>query len=252
VLRAFSCIYWVFVVATMPVFLLVALAVFVVTWPFDRRRVALHLFSCFWASFYVYANPLWRARFERRDLVPWRGPAVLVANHLSLVDILVLYGLYRPFKWVSKAEVFKVPFVGWNMVLNDYVRLRRGDRESIRAMMEHCRRHLARGSPVLMFPEGTRSQDGRLQGFKDGAFRLAFEARVPVIPIALRGTHETVPKHGLVLRQRMDARVQVLEPLDPGRFADAGALRDAARAAIAHATGQDAAVQGGTPAHAKS
>ena len=138
-LRFFTYVYWVFVALTMPLFFLVALLIFLLTWPFDRRRVALHMWSCFWASFYIYANPLWRARIAGREKLPWRGPAVIVANHLSLVDILVLYGLYRPFKWVSKAELFKVPFVGWNMVLNDYVRLVRGDRESIRAMMLRCR-----------------------------------------------------------------------------------------------------------------
>lgn len=238
-LRVFTIAYWAFFVLTLPLFFTVALALFLVTLPFDRRRVVLHLYSCFWASFYVYANPLWKARIQGRQKLPWRGPAVIVANHLSLVDILVLYGLYRPFKWVSKAENFKVPAVGWNMVLNDYVRLTRGDRDSIRAMMSHCRRHLERGSPVLIFPEGTRSRDGRLQPFKDGAFRLAMEAKVPVIPIAMRGTYETLPKHGLVLRQHMDARVQVLDPLDPARFESAAALRDASRAAIARAIGQE-------------
>jgi 1-acyl-sn-glycerol-3-phosphate acyltransferase len=232
VLRVFSIGYWAFFTATLLPFYLVALVVFLITWPFDRRRVALHLFSCFWASFYVHANPLWRVRVAGRQRLPWRGPAVIVANHLSLLDILVLYALYRPFKWVSKASVFRVPALGWNMVLNDYVRLERGDRDSIRQMMAHCRRHLAQGSPVLIFPEGTRARDGRLQAFKDGAFRLAKEANVPLIPVALAGTHEALPKHGLMLRRRMVASVRVLAPLDPAHYADATALREAAAAAI--------------------
>lgn len=246
-IRAFSLLYWVFVVATMPVFFAGALVVFLATAAFDRRRVALHLYSCFWASFYIYANPLWRVRFEGRERLPWHGPAVIVANHLSLVDILVLYGLYRPFKWVSKAELFRVPVVGWNLVINDYVRLTRGDRESIRAMMEHCRAHLARGAPVLIFPEGTRSPDGRLQAFKDGAFRLALDAKVPLIPVVIQGTHETVPKHGLVLRQRMRGRVKVLAPLDPAAFADVPSLKQAARDAIARELGE-AEAPAGAPA----
>jgi 1-acyl-sn-glycerol-3-phosphate acyltransferase len=250
VLRVFTSIYWVFVVVTMPIFFVGALAVFLVTWPFDRRRIALHLYSCFWASFYIYANPLWRARVEGRERLPWRGPAILVANHLSLVDILVLYGLYRPFKWVSKAELFKVPVVGWNMALNDYVRLTRGDRESIRAMMDHCRAHLARGTPVLIFPEGTRSRTGVMQPFKDGAFRLAFETKAPVIPIAVRGTYETLPKHGIVLRQPMDARVQVLPPVDPAAFESVDALREAVRTEIARAIGQDGAAAAPPPREA--
>jgi 1-acyl-sn-glycerol-3-phosphate acyltransferase len=247
VLRAFSVAYWAFLGATLPAFFLVALAVFLASWPFDRRRVALHLWSCLWASFYVYANPLWRVRVTGRERLPWRGPAVVVANHASLVDILVLYGLYRPFKWVSKAEIFRVPVIGWNMRLNGYVALHRGDRDSVRDMMERCRRHLAQGSPVLLFPEGTRSPSGELQAFKDGAFLLAAEAGCPVVPVAVAGTHETLPKHGLALRRRMDARVQVLEPLDPSRFQGAAALRDAARAAIARALPPPAPLQGPVP-----
>lgn len=237
-LRAFSIVYWAFVVVTMPVLFLGALAVFLATVAFDRRRVALHLYSCFWASLYVWCNPLWRARFEGRGRIPWHGPAVLVANHRSMLDILVLYGLFRPFKWVSKASMFQVPIVGWNMWINDYVAVRRGDPESVRKMMAHCRAHLARGMPVMIFPEGTRSRDGHLQAFKDGAFRLAHDAGCPVVPIAVSGTGEALPKNGLVLRSRMDARVRVLAALDAKAFPTVEALRDAARAAVAEALGE--------------
>jgi 1-acyl-sn-glycerol-3-phosphate acyltransferase len=180
-------------------------------------------------------NPLWRVRVEGREKLPWRGPAVLVANHLSMLDILVLYALFRPFKWVAKAELFRVPFLGWNMTLNAYVPLRRGDRESVGRMMDRCRAQLSRGTPMLLFPEGTRSRDGRLQAFKDGAFRLAHEAGCPVIPIALTGTFDSLPKTGVVLRNGMRAEVRVLDPISPAEHPSIEALRDAARAAIAAA-----------------
>jgi 1-acyl-sn-glycerol-3-phosphate acyltransferase len=160
---------------------------------------------------------------------------VLVANHLSMLDILVLYRVFRPFKWVAKAELFRVPVVGWNMAMNDYVPVRRGAAESVRHMMEHCRKHLARGTPVILFPEGTRSRDGRLQAFKDGAFRLALEAGCPVVPIAVTGTFDSLPKTGLVLRNAMRAHVRVLDAISPADHPTVEALRDAARAAIAAA-----------------
>ncbi len=231
----FSIFYWAFVALTMPVFFTVALVIFLVTFPFDRRRVALHLYSCFWASAYVYCNPLWRSRVVGRGKLPWRGPAVIVSNHVSLVDIVVLYGLYRPFKWVSKEENFKLPFAGWNMRLNGYVSLARGRRGSIRGMMTRSLEILRQGSPLLIFPEGTRSASGELQGFKMGAFTLAMQAGCPVIPVALSGTLKGLPKQGLVFRSTMRAVAQVLDPLDPGDFPSAEALRDAARAAIAGA-----------------
>jgi 1-acyl-sn-glycerol-3-phosphate acyltransferase len=229
--RAVSLAYWTLIGVTCPVFFAGALVVFALTAPFDRRRVALHLYSSAWATFYVRVNPLWTLRVEGRERLPRHGAAVLVANHASLIDILVLFGLFRPYKWVSKASNFKLPFVGWNMRLNDYVPLLRGDRDSVLAMLEHCGRHLDRGSPILMFPEGTRSADGALKAFKDGAFDLAVAHGVPVIPIAVHGTAAALPKHGLVLEQHVDARIVVLEPIPPGT--DAAALRDATRERIA-------------------
>jgi len=236
-MRLFSVAYWTFIALSCVPFFVVALVLFVLTVPFDRRRVVLHLYSCFWAVFYIHANPLWSLRVTGREKLPWRGPAVIVANHASLIDILTLFALYRPYKWVSKASVFRVPFIGWNMKLNDYVGLVRGNRTSILRMMDECRTHLRRGSPVLLFPEGTRTKTGELQAFKDGAFRLATEMHCPVIPIAVHGTADSLPKHGFVLRSRMRALVEVLDPIDPGDL-DADGLRDATRSVIAEALGK--------------
>ena len=239
-LRAWSVLFWTIIVVTCPVFFVGALLVWAVTAPFDRRKVLLHLYSSAWAVCYVRVNPLWRLRTSGRRLLPWRGAAVLVANHASLIDILVLFDLFRPFKWVSKAEIFRVPVIGWNMRLNGYVPLVRGSGESVRRMLARCAALLDAGSPVLFFPEGRRTDDGRLQAFKDGAFELAVRHRVPVFPIAVHGTRRALPKHGLVLRDQVDARVEVLAALDPADFADAGALRDAAHRVLHAALGTPA------------
>jgi 1-acyl-sn-glycerol-3-phosphate acyltransferase len=232
-LVAFSLLYWLYAAITLAVLYVIALLIFLVAYPFDRRRLAVHLFSCAWGYMYVAFNPLWRTRFEGRTKLPWRGPAVIVANHLSLLDILVLYGLFRPFKWVSKGELFRVPFVGWNMVLNDYVRVWRGERESVKQMLGHCREHLSRGSSIIIFPEGTRSRDGRMLPFKDGAFKLATEAGCKIIPIAIAGSELALPKHGFIFRQRATISVRVLDPLDPKAFATPDALKAAVRDVIA-------------------
>ncbi len=170
-----------------------------------------------------------------RRRIPWQDPVIIVSNHASLIDILVLFALYRPYKWVSKAENFKLPFIGWNMDLNDYVKVRRGDRASVIDMMDRCRGHLRAGSSLLIFPEGTRSKSGELQAFKDGAFRLAMECDRPIVPVAVSGTARSLPKHGLILREPMDARVEVLQPLHPGHYGSVEELREAAHAAIGDA-----------------
>ena len=100
----------------------------------------------------------------RENIVPG-DTYMIVANHLSLLDILVIFRLFKDFGRVSKIEVFRVPVIGWNMSLNRYVPLRRGDRESVPQMLEACRGHLEQGSSIMMFPEGTRSADGQLRPF---------------------------------------------------------------------------------------
>ena len=201
-------------------FFCLALLVFLLTRLFDSNGLVLHLFSCFWAQVYFYCNPFWRLRVTGRENIPWRGPAVLVANHQSLGDILVVFGLYRPFKWVSKSSVFNLPLIGWNMRLNRYMALVRGDKASITRVMAQCRGWLDKGVPVLFFPEGTRSVNGEVQTFKDGAFRLAIEKGCPVIPIVLLGTSDTLPKHGMVLDTRANCTVEVLKPVDVRSFGD--------------------------------
>ncbi|HLL52197.1 MAG TPA: lysophospholipid acyltransferase family protein, partial [Myxococcaceae bacterium] len=228
-------------------FFFMALVILAVTWPFDRNRVVLHLFTCAWAQLYFRMNVMWRMRVAGREKLPWRGAAVLVANHESLGDILVLFGLFRPFKWVSKRSVFSVPFLGWNMWLNGYVGVVRGDRESVIRMLRECEAWLDRGMPVLLFPEGTRSPDGQVKAFKDGAFVLATKKGCPVIPIVLTGTSRALPKHGFVIRDHVDCRVQVLDPVDPAPFGgDVAALREHVRGLM---IAEKDRMEGRVPAH---
>jgi 1-acyl-sn-glycerol-3-phosphate acyltransferase len=218
VARVSSLTFWAFMAVSSILLFPVALLVWAVTIPFDRRLRALHQFTCFWASLYSWTNPVWRVRVEGRERIRPHTTYVMVANHQSFVDILVLFRLFKHFKWVSKAEMFRLPCIGWNMALNRYVKLRRGDPKSIAAMMRACERHLACGSSLMIFPEGTRSADGRLKAFKHGAFTLAQRAHVPILPIVIEGTAEALPKHGFVLRGRHAIRIRVLEEILPHRI----------------------------------
>jgi len=218
--RGGSLLFWIFIVASSLLLFPLALCIWAATVLFDRRLVVLHRFTCLWASLYTWLNPLWRVHIEGREKIR-RGVAyVMVANHQSLLDILVLFRLFVHFKWVSKIENFRVICVGWNMSLNRYIKLRRGDRESIAQMMSDCARTLAEGSSVMMFPEGTRSPDGRLRDFKHGAFTLAQQAGAPLLPIVIEGTAHALPKRGFVLQGRHAIRVRVLDEIPYRSFAD--------------------------------
>jgi 1-acyl-sn-glycerol-3-phosphate acyltransferase len=210
-----SFLFWGYLLLSSMVLWLVAVIIFLVTFAFDRRRRVLHRFTSFWAHHYVSALPLWSARFEGKSRLDPDQTYIYCVNHQSLGDILIMFGLFRHYKWVSKQAIFRVPFIGWNMSMNDYVSLVRGDRESIAKMKRECRRHLTLGSSIMMFPESTRSTNGQIKQFKLGAFSLAKELNLPIAPIVIEGTREALPKHGLLLEQRatLPIHVRVLEPI---------------------------------------
>lgn len=238
--RTLSALFWLFIVVSSVLLFPVAVLIWAATILFDRRLVLLHRFTCFWASLYTWLNPVWRVRVDGQEKIRPGVAYVMVANHQSLLDILVLFRLFVHFKWVSKIENFRVPAIGWNMSLNRYIKLRRGDRESVERMMRVCERTLAEGNSVMMFPEGTRSPDGRLRAFKHGAFTLAQRSCAPLLPIVLQGTAHALPKRGFVLRGRHEIRIRVLDEIAYRSFADMSveALTDRVRDVIAAELGE--------------
>lgn len=188
------------------------------TAPFDPRRRLLQKYACWWGYHYIQMNPGWTCRFHGLEKIQEDKTYVLAANHQSYWDIMVLYGLHRSFKWVSKAEIFKIPFVGWNMMLNQYVAIARSDLKSIKDMMNDCQKWLKQGVSIMIFPEGTRSDDGNLQEFRDGPFKMAMVAGVPVVPIVVTGTREILPKGKWTLKFKHSIDVYVLDPVEPTEF----------------------------------
>jgi 1-acyl-sn-glycerol-3-phosphate acyltransferase len=218
--RVLSALFWLFIIVSSLLLFPVALLIWAITVLVDRRLVLLHRFTCFWASLYTWLNPAWRVHVEGLERIRRDVAYVMVANHQSLLDILVLFRLFVHFKWVSKIENFRVPAVGWNMSLNRYIKLRRGNRESVERMMQACERTIGEGNSIMMFPEGTRSPDGRLREFKPGAFTLAQRTGAPLLPIVLQGTANALPKRGFVLRGRHEIRIRVLDEIPYRSFAD--------------------------------
>lgn len=210
---ALSLAFWGFVVLSSIVLFPIAVLLFCLTALFDRRRWLLHRFTCFWASLYTWLNPAWPVEIHGRERMYEAGPSVIVANHLSLLDILVFFRLHSHFKWVSKQENFRVPLVGWNMTLCGYIPLQRGTARSIHAMMRLCDDAIGEGNAIVMFPEGTRSSTGRLRSFKPGAFEIAKRNGVPIQPIVIRGTGDALPKRGFVLQGRHPISIEVLDPI---------------------------------------
>lgn len=185
---------------------------------FDRRLVILHMFSSLWSKIVFWLNPMWKVRRYGREKAFKGGPFVIVSNHQSGADILVLFSIGIHYKWVSKRSLFYFPFIGWNMFLSRYIALERGKKSSIHKMIEQCKKVIRQGSSIMIFPEGTRSKDGNIQPFKTGAFRIAMETKVPVLPIVIKGTSRAIRKRGLLIQKNHDISVTVLDPVMPEEF----------------------------------
>ncbi|MCF8027599.1 MAG: 1-acyl-sn-glycerol-3-phosphate acyltransferase [Desulfobacteraceae bacterium] len=207
-----------FVGITSVIFFLAALVIKVATVAFDRRLVILQQFTCFWGALYTWIIPAWKIRIQGREHIDSKKARVVVSNHQSLLDILVLFNLFCHFKFVSKSEIFKVPLIGWNMRFNRYIELKRGDKRSITRMMKDCKKALDEGSSVLIFPEGTRSPDGNVRNFKSGAFILATEHQAPIQPIVISGTNKALPKYSINFHGKCDIRVRVMPEIPYEQF----------------------------------
>ncbi len=184
-------------------------------------------------------TPLWK--FSVEGTIPadiQQRPYVVIANHESVADPFLLSFLPWDMRWVGKEELFKIPFIGTMMRWSGDIAVRRGKGESVREMFEACHETLRAGQSVMLFPEGTRSADGALQKFKDGAFQLAIEAQVPVLPVAVSGTRECRPK-GSKWFGDATAFARVLTPIETKGMTvdDVPKLREAARTQIAESLG---------------
>jgi len=182
----------------------------------------------------VKLNPLWRFETSGPVLPDPRRPYVAVSNHESYADIFLISHLPWEMKWISKETMFRIPCFGWMMQMAGDIRLRRGERSSAVAAMQAARDRLARRVSVMIFPEGTRSRDGEMLPFKDGAFRLAIETGAPILPLAVAGTRDAMAK-GTFRFQRARARVLVLEAIETAGLTldDVDALKARTRALIA-------------------
>ena len=209
---------WTYFLITSCILFLLALVLWLLTLPFDPNKKILQQYSCFWGSLYTWGNPFWSVTVRGKENIDPQKVYVMVSNHQSMADILALYRTFLHFKWVSKKSAFSLPLIGWNMRLNGYVPIERGDPTSRDKCLDHCHRWLKKGSSVFFFPEGTRSEDGAMKPFKTGAFRLALQSGCDVLPIVIRGSRDTIPKHSILLHKRSKMEIEILPPLSVKDF----------------------------------
>jgi 1-acyl-sn-glycerol-3-phosphate acyltransferase len=207
--------------------------VFLCTAPFDPGRYAAGRTFRWLGALGGRLNPWWHFRVTGQFVRDPRRPYVAVSNHESYADIFLLSHLPWEMKWLAKQTIFNIPVMGWVMRMAGDVPLVRGNRESAVGALARCRDRLAARASVMIFPEGTRSATDELLPFKDGAFHLAVEAQVPLLPIAVAGTRDCMAKHSFRVN-RARAACRVLAPVSTEGLtaADVPALRERVRALI--------------------
>jgi 1-acyl-sn-glycerol-3-phosphate acyltransferase len=212
-LKIYSILAWLTMALTSVIITPFFLFTWVCTFWWDRRRLVTHMMGTFWAWHYQSLIPFWKLRLEGRKKIPWNRPVVLVSNHRSLIDILALYKLRRPFKWTSKTENFKLPFVGMVLSLTNSVRITRESLRSGAQFLSQAEEEMRKGSSILLFPEGTRSKTRDMRPFKEGAFVLAKRAGTGIIPIVHTGSEKTFDRGSWVLKGKAPIYIRVLDEI---------------------------------------
>jgi 1-acyl-sn-glycerol-3-phosphate acyltransferase len=195
---------------------------------FGSRRV-----GGLWARVIGWLTPI-RVSIEGQEHIRPGQTYVVVCNHASQYDIIVVYGyLDMDLRWVMKQELRKLPGIGIACEKVGHIIVDRSNPEAARRSIQEALERIRDGVGILFFPEGTRSLDGHLKPFKSGAFRLAEEQSLPLLPITILGTRDILPSKTFKLSPGK-ARLVVHPPIEPGDLS-AAQLKEASRTAIASA-----------------
>ena len=178
-------------------------------------------------------NP-WRIHVSGGEHVNAKQVYVIVSNHQSLADIPVISHLKLDTKWLGKAEMFRMPALGWMARMAGDVPIQRFDRRKGAIAMLRCARYLRQRCSVVFFPEGTRSTDGQVLPFNEGPFQLAIREHVPILPLVVEGSGAALPRNSWIFGKTQDIHLRILEAVsvDGWNLKQVSALRDAVRQRI--------------------
>lgn len=203
------------------------------TYPFDRKGRRAHRYARLWGRVALLANRV-KVTVEGMEHLREEETYIFMSNHQGSYDIFALLGfLPFQFKWLAKKELFSIPFFGWAMAAAGYISIdREGTRKTVEAMNKAARK-IRDGMSVVIFPEGSRSPDGSIQPFKKGGFTLAVKSNIPIVPIAIAGSREIMPKDRLTPASG-GIQIRIGHPIETRPFSlkDRNTLMEKVRQAI--------------------
>lgn len=206
---------WLVLIPAAAIFTIVAALAAIVLCAFGLRRQANQSVAARWARWIAYMTPM-RVEIQGAEHIEPGQSYVVVANHQSQYDIPLIYGFCGlDLRWVIKAEVGKLPFIAQGCRAIGHIFIDRRNPDQARAAINQAVAKLPEGTGVLFFPEGTRSRSGELMKFRKGAFRVAVDRQLPVLPMTVVGTRELLPAGSFRIRPGT-ARLVVHPPIRPG------------------------------------
>lgn len=170
----------------------------------------------------------WKIEMEGIENYNPDESTIFVANHQSFLDMPVIYHLPWKMKWVSKKSLAFIPVMGWMVWLTGHLTIDRKSKTALK-MLDNLVEPLQDGIPVMIFPEGTRTMDGQLKSFKNGAFVLAKEYGFKLQPMIVDGSYKAMPPGFKPLNPNIQFKLKVLNPIDPGQFEDVRSLKNHTR-----------------------
>jgi len=229
-----SMLIWVVGVVITAAAFLSSLIIKITPFPIPNRERLVHAQCFWWSNALIALNPYWKLKVEGLENIDPSKTYVIVVNHQSLADIIIIYQTHMYFKWVAKKELLKLPFIGGLLRVNDHVLLSREEHGSIKKVYQKAAEWLKNDVSMLFFPEGTRSDTDDMSEFKNGAFKLAIKEAKPILPVFISGTREAIPKGGWIFKTKASGRLVVLPPIDTSglKTTDFTSLKDLVRARL--------------------
>lgn len=206
---------------------------------FVDPKLASRIPAVLWAKLNAWATPMF-VEVSGRKNIDAKQSYVIVCNHQSLYDIFLLYGwLGIDFKWVMKKELRKVPFLGAACEAIGHIYIDRSDPATAIEAINRAKEKIVDGTSVLFFPEGTRSRTGEMGSFKKGAFKMALDLGLPILPITIKGTRKILPTKSVDVRPGL-AQMIIHPPISITPYTEANItlLMDRARNTIASVANQ--------------
>ena len=196
-----------FVVAT-----LVGSVIAVLTPIFDRTGEAVMAVARVWSRI-VLGAPGVKLNVELAGKLDPKRPYVFMANHASMIDIWAVFiGVPLSFRFIAKKQLSFIPLFGWAMGAGRFIFIDRQNAVAARRSIEEAARRIKAGQSVVIFPEGTRTRDGRLGSFKKGGFHLAIDSGAAIVPMAIQGSRQLMPAGSPLIRSG-EVRLKIGEPI---------------------------------------